>query len=305
MVSRLLLLYLILCPGIEWAWDSKWGMEMSDLALLDVEFKGLQQSFPQLTPMIQGIQRIMPELNRARTNFGKTQSQFMDNMLTVSHATPMRNLHQLLAEIEQVRMALRENYYKQKKLQIRLSRKQFEIDQIPPEAEDDRKFKRQLLEVDIEEKLASIKSFDIYIAGAIKRLANYSAQYEKLLEKLAKDQGVTNFDELDFEAAEEKHHIMKAFEQALCAARSHGGVIDEGNQIYFYQIGINGGVAQIEVHSYLITEAQAIQSGLEVSHNVVLEFLEAMAEKFKGCSKTFAEWKGMSTSTREALFLKE
>ena len=94
---------------------------------------------------------------------------------------------------------------------------------------------------------------------------------------------------------------MKAFEQGICAARSHGGFIDEGNQIYFTQIGINGTVAQVEVTNYLNWESIMLHNQKEITHEDQMVWLNAMADKFKGCSKAYAKYKGMDLTTDYAL----
>ena len=106
------------------------------------------------------------------------------------------------------------------------------------------------------------------------------------------------------EKEEEKYHIMKAFEQGLCAARSHQGWIDEGNQIYFTQIGINGSQAQKEMTLFLQEENKKLNSDVMPTHEDQLLWLNSMYEKFKGCSIEYAKSKGMSVVSEIAL-LKE
>lgn len=250
---------------------------------------------PKLQPMIVHIEKMLPELNRARQFFGKTQSQFMDNFLTLSFPTPMRNIHQILAQIEGVRSALTENHFKLKKQNLKLKKKRAELET----ATDP--FAKELLEIQIEEILAKRQQSEIYISGAVRRLANYTEQYEALLSSVQKDK---KFDEVDFEEAEERYHIMRAFEQGLCAARSHGGIIDEGNQIYLFQIGINGTSAQMDVRNYLVSEAKIIEDskGKNIpKHEDTLVFLDAMAQKYKGCSRIYAKHKGLISSEASML----
>lgn len=111
---------------------------------------------------------------------------------------------------------------------------------------------------------------------------------------------IKSFDEVDFEAEEERYHVMTAFNQALIAARSRGGTVDEGNHIYFQQIGINGASAQREVRNHLTSEGKMIHENREPTHNMVLGFLNAVAEKYEGCSKVYAEKKGMKVFTKSA-----
>ena len=61
------------------------------------------------------IADFMPEVNRATNAFGKTQSQFMNNIMTISSFGVYRNLRQVMSEIERRRSALKENVFKNKK----------------------------------------------------------------------------------------------------------------------------------------------------------------------------------------------
>ena len=237
----------------------------------------------QYKPMLDIISNASPEITRATGLFCKSQSQFMDNMMTVSHLTPIRNLRQILAEIEQTKLALGEAYYKIEKKKLKIQRKKEKL--LNSSGID-----RKEIELDIEKLEWEIANTTNYVNGAIRRYAQYVCQYQSIM----KSHGVENFDELDFETEEEKYHICKAFQQALSAARAHGGYIDEGNQIYFEQIGINGTVAQVEMANYLNHEAEMLANGQEPPHEMQVNWFMSMADKFKGCSRKFAEWKGMS-----------
>jgi len=156
------------------------------------------------------------------------------------------------------------------------------------------------MEFEMNEKLDEIKDTNRYIGGAIRKITNYTNQYNNILKSI----GVKSFDEVDFEKEEERYHIMTAFEQALCAARSHQGWIDEGNQIYLTQIGINGSQAQKEMTLFLQGENKKLNSDVMPTHEDQLLWLNSMYEKFRGCSIEYAKSKGMSTVSNIAL-LKE
>lgn len=286
----------------------------SDLALISLASIDMTKA-EVYEPMLVSISENLPAMQSASMNFGKSQSQFMDNMMTVSHPTPIRNLRQILAEVEQVVLALKESHYRTKRAHLEIEDLTTEIEklQASDNSEDRRVLRYKLL--DLEEKESGLDTGKKYVEGAIRKIVNYSEQYNNILKSL----GVSTFDEVDFEAEEERYHIMTAFNQALNAARSHGGVIDEGNQIYLFQIGINGGMAQNYIYQYLLEETKMIDEAnkkikeymenptsenLEVSfpdHSMVLNFLNTMAERFKGCSQRFAENKGMTTLSSNAL----
>ena len=136
-----------------------------------------------------------------------------------------------------------------------------------------------------------------YIGGAIRKINNYINQYKNILTAL----GVNDFSEIDFEAEEEKYHIMKSFEQALCACRSRQGIVDEGNLIYFCQIGINGTSAQQEILNYFRKEQDLLKEKLEPSKEMELEFLNNMYLKYKGSAKNYSKHKGMNLVDEESL----
>lgn len=247
---------------------------------------------PEHKEMLGTIQENLPEIQRASSLFYKTQSQFMDNMLTISHPTPIRNLRQIAAEYNRTKDALRENHFKFKKQEIELKIKQREYQREQDE------LKKELLLIEINEILSNAEVTKGYISGAIRKLTNYSEQYKAIL----KTHNIENFNEVDFEQEEEKYHIMKAFDQAVCAARTRNGVIDEGNMIYLTQIGINGSSAQKQIHLYLIEEGKLLSQNQEPSHEMYLEFLQKMYEKYKGSASKYAHYKGMiGTMTKHAL----
>jgi hypothetical protein len=246
---------------------------------------------PEHKLMLDIIQSNLPTIRRDTSVYCKTQSQLMDAMLTVSHTTPLRNIRQCLAEIEKTMGALQESYFKNKKSNVKILIWKRELEQ-----ESD-PLKNELLQIKIDHKNAQIESGKPYISGAIRRITNYILQ----IEQIKKCHNIDNINELDFEAEEEKYHIQKAFEQGLCSARSHGGWIDEGNQIYFQQMGINGGVAQAYMTAYLNDELELISNGVAVSHESTLKFFNQMADKFKGCTKLYSDFKGMNTSNLDAM----
>jgi hypothetical protein len=261
--------------------------------LVEMNMKSVLDAMPEYKDMIDEINENLPELHRASSLFYKTQSQFMDNMLTVSHPTPIRNIRQILAEITRSRQALEEAYYKNKKKNIEIKMIEEKIGKC------DNFLEIEMMKVEIEEKNFELRASRDYIGGAIRKVANYIEQYNSILKK----KGVSDFNEIDFEKEEERYHIMKAFDQALTAARSRPGFyIDEGNHIYFSQIGINGGVAQREVAGFLAKEAGLLNTG-DPGYDLILEFLNKMADKFEGCSEKLARHKGMTTMTEKAALI--
>ncbi len=267
------------------------------------DVKAIAEYLPEHADMLADIKEGMPEIIRATSLFGKSQTQCMDNNLTVTHLTKHRNVRQILAEVTSARSALREAHFGNWKKSIEVQMKR-------EEAKEEEGLKRQLLEVEALELESQLEETKLYVSGAIRKVANYLVQYNSILES----KGIKGFNEVDVEEEEEEYHIMKAFEQGLCAARAHGGFIDEGNQIYLFQLGINGGVAQALLSGFLAYEQRMMmledsegkpKEGQEPSHELVLKFLQDMAKKFKGCTKKFAQWKGMTGTITESAALRE
>lgn len=267
---------------------------------LPVEFSAMKENksvneliaiMPEHNKMLQVIKDSLPEIQRSTSLFGKTQSQFMDNMMTVSGNTPIRNLRQILAQMVQTREAIKEANFKLKKKEIEAEIKHEEAElEVNPK-------KKRLLTTEAEELESGAESTKIYLSGAVRQLANYTSQYNSIME----NHNLQNFNEEDFEKEEEKYHIMRAFEQALCAARAHGGLVDEGNHIYFSQIGINGAHAQFRITEFLKAEKDLLDAGKAPTHKAYIDFLERMAGEFAGSAEKYAERKGMKTRTDMAM----
>lgn len=268
---------------------------MNDLKLFSESGIIQLDNLEQYLPMMDVIKENLPMIKEGSDNFMKTQSAFMDNMLTVSHPTPIRNLRQILAEVNKTMQALRESHFSLKRKEIEI--KKYEKKLLTEEDE----LERELIQVEIDDRLSGIEVTKGYISGAIRKITNYIIQYKSILDSI----GVSSFDEIDFEAEEEKYHIMKAFDQALTAARTRGGTIDEGNHIYLNQIGINGASAQKDLLAYLHKESQCFSRGEEPSHEMILTFLNEMSEKYKGCSSKYAVSKGMTGEISEVASVKK
>lgn len=291
--------------------------EPKSLALQQINALEVSKSFDQLInimpehkEMLETVKLNLPEVQRATSLFYKTQSQFMDNMMTVSHYTPLRNLRQILAQMNSTRDALKEAHFKLKKKEVELKQKQREYDALfssydydgatLKNSDDD--LKADLLEIEIQEIISNAESTRGYISGAIRQLTNYTEQYNNIV----KSHKLESWNEADFEKEEERYHIMKAFEQAVCAARSRNGLIDEGNHIYLAQIGINGGAAQKFISEFLIEEQRHMQEngGQVPTHSALTTFLDRMANTFAGQASDFAKSKGMTVVSHNALILK-
>lgn len=257
---------------------------VSDIVLSDMT-TALPVVKPEYNAMLQNIQERMPAVVRDTSNFYKSHSQFMQVMLDVTAITPIRSIKHTLAEVDRTRSALQEAYIGMRKKQIELGRKKAElVDAFNP-------FDRELLEVEILELQSQLEATQNHVNGAIRKMNFFVNQHKQLLEKVGKDE----ITEEDYEREEARYHIMTAMKQALNAARSRNGVIDEGNLIYFFDLGINAAQAQAEVFAYLQMENELIASGKAPTFEMTLKWLEACADKWQEEPQKFASYRGFST----------
>jgi hypothetical protein len=92
---------------------------------------------------------------------------------------------------------------------------------------------------------------------------------------------------------------MTAFNQALTAARSRGGLIDEGNHIYLFQLGINGAVAQREITAFLEAEQEALNTGMAPTHEAIVTWLNLVADKFETSPELYANNRSLQVLNTE------
>lgn len=207
------------------------------------ELKSLKQSVDTIFTQekLEKLSGQLVEFQRAKRAFGKSQSQWMDINLTASKPTPIRSARQCLAQIEKSYSAIKETEYKIKKLMVEKEIKKRDWDK---HIEDNLKLK--LTKIEFEEIDHQIDTAAYYFEGALKTVQTYIDAYESI----CKSKNIAGFDELDFEYEEEEYHIKTALMQSLRAVR-RCGTIDEGNQEYLEQCGIDPGVAQRLIIAFL------------------------------------------------------
>jgi hypothetical protein len=241
--------------------------------------------------MLTNIQDKMPAVVRDTSNFHKSHSQFMQVTLDVTAITPIRSIKHTLAEIDRTRAALQEAYINVRKKEIKLKKKTAQLDSCTDP------FNRELLEVQIMEIQTHLEGTQNSVNGALRKMNFLVNQHEQLLEKIGK----TEITEEDYELEEARYHIMTCMKQALSAARSRNGMIDEGNLIYLFDLGINAAQAQAEMYAYLNMENELIMNGKAPTHEMTLNWLEACADKWADDPATFASRRGFSVLDRASL----
>ena len=252
----------------------------------DLVIQSLSKTLPAIKPeygvMLNNIQDKMPAIARDTSNFHKSHSQFMQVTLDITAISPIRSIKHTLAEIEQTKMALQEAYFNMSKKQVELEKKERDL-----KSESD-PLQIKLLKIEIAEIKSSQENNQNYVNGALRKLNFLANQHDNLLKKCNK----TEITEEDYEIEEARYHIMTCMKQALNAARARGGIIDEGNLIYFFDLGINGAQAQVEVTAYLEHEKKIIKNGGMPTHEMTVRWLEACADRWQNEPAKFAARRG-------------
>jgi hypothetical protein len=246
---------------------------------------------PEYNLMLKNIQDRMPAVTRDTSNFHKSHSQFMSVTLDVTAITPIRSIKHTLAEIDRTRSALQEAYIGLRKKQNELRKKERDL------ASTNDPLDCELLEIEILEINSHIESTQNHVNGAIRKMNFFVNQHKQLLEKIGKEE----ITEEDYEREEARYHIMTCMKQALSAARSRNGMIDEGNLIYLFDLGINAAQAQAEMYAYLNMENQLISEGKAPTHEMTMRWLEACADKWAEDPAKFASRRGFSVFDQHSL----
>ena len=262
-----------------------------DLIIKDISNSPLVKK--EYKQMLTNIRSTLPAIKKTSSNFYKSHSQFMGVMLDVTAITPVRSVKHTLAEIDKTRMALEEAHLKMLKKDIELRQKEKQLNN--EEYKDE--LEKELLETEILEIKVNMNNIQNSITGAIRKMSFFTNQYKSILKKIGKD----DITEEEYEKEESRYHVMTCLKQALNAARARGGVIDEGNLIYLFDMGINSAQAQAEIYSYLKMENDMMDKGVAPTHEMTMQWLEACADKFQGDAEKFAERRGFTLYDEKSL----
>lgn len=246
---------------------------------------------PEYNLMLKNIESKMPAVVRDTSNFHKSHSQFMQVTLDITAISPIRSIKHTLAEIDRTKSALQEAYIGLRKKQVELKKKQADLESC------ENPFDREMLEIEILELNTHLEGTQNHVNGALRKMNFLVNQHDQLLKKIGKDE----ITEEDYEKEEAKYHIMTCMKQALNAARSRNGVIDEGNLIYLFDLGINAAQAQAEVFAYLNMENTLISQGNAPTHEMTMRWLEACADKWADDPAKFAARRGFAVFDRSSL----
>ena len=243
--------------------------------------------------MLDNINKTLPAIKQSSSNFYKSHSQFMGVMLDVTAITPIRSVKHTLAELDKTRMALEEAHLNMMKKEVELRQKEKEL----KDGKYNDQFERENLEIEILEIKVNMSNIQNSITGAIRKMNFFTNQYKSILKKLGKE----DITEEEYEKEESNYHVMTCMKQGLNAARARGGVIDEGNLIYLFDMGINSAQAQAEIYAYLKMENDMMAQGKAPTHEMTMQWLEACAAKFSKDAEAFAERRGFKLYDEESL----
>jgi hypothetical protein len=248
----------------------------------------------QYSDMQTRISEIMPSVQASSQAFYKSDSQLKMSTLDINDLTDVGSAKHILARIERKRAALKESEIGLRRKRVKLAKKQEKLAGATG-------YDAELLEIDILELQSQIADTENYQAGAIRELAFLVEQYDAICTKL----GVDVITEDMYEADQAQYHVMRAFSQALAAARSRQGLIDEGNFIYLQDLGVNGAAAQREVIAFLEAEQEMLNAGQVPTFDMQYNWLRAVGEKFAGEVARYAEARGLVPLVHEALGTKQ
>ena len=211
--------------------------------------------------------------------------------LDVTQLTTVRAIKHTLAEIERTKQALSEACIKQRRreVDVREARARLKGELLP--------FERERVEIDVMEAEFQSASMGLAVQGAVRKLSHMVSQYHSLMAKHGKDE----LTEADYEADEARYHVMTALKQALCAARARGGVIDEGNHIYLFDMGLPAAEVQAQMLAYFKMESDLIASGKSPTHEMTMQWLEACADRWQHCAAEFATRRGVPLFDAQSL----
>ena len=223
---------------------------------------------PTMTPeKIAKIADKMVEIDRGINTLGKKNTQTTVQLMTLTMLTdsPYRRLRQCITEIKHTRDALSEHYFRFKKEKLKVEKWREEA------AKGD-----ELASIEIEQATHNFNEARVYIEGALKEIGVLQVAYDEI----RKNNNISeNWDELDAELDEIRHHIRQVFRQAHRDFLLTGG-ITQGNAEYFEQYGIHLQTARNVIVKYIATCEKLLEEGKAPNINHFYEFLDHCVEIF-------------------------
>ena len=247
----------------------------------------------------------MDEINRGLNAFGKTNTQFCALALTLSEATPERNIRQIHAQLETKRGALSESQFRLLKQQNDLKRKMLRKQEIEDyEVGEGKKYSTdaykeldiERVDIEIEEIKSKMVNGRVHIEQAIKEIGMYQDAYDDIVEHFH----LENWDEMDMEHSDIGYNLKRCFFQSLRSCRQVG-YINEPNQEWLEQLGINPSFVQFEMRKFLDGEHKVMEAMMEQNEGFgddltqVEIFVDHLAEKYAAAPIAQIKKRGMKT----------
>lgn len=210
------------------------------------------------------VNQYLPELSEKTRAFDRSNSQSTLSLMTLTMLngqSPMRMMRQILAEVEQRKMALAEAQVNHAKLVKEIQALEGSTDPVE--------------QAEYRQKCFSLDMMESKINGAFKDIATLADAYENIKTK----NNIQEWDEATFEAEEKRHHVRRGFE-LMYRNLLEGGRAQTATIEYLQQYGVHPQVALTEVSGYVQLVAMKIQNN-ELPHaNDLEEFLDQMADKY-------------------------
>ena len=208
----------------------------------------------------------LPELEEKIRYFGSNNSQSSLTMMSLTmlngHA-PYRLMRQVMAEAEKRKMALVEAQHTHAK----------GVEEINNLMNNDSRTRVQ--DAELRMKQIQLSVMEDKINGSVKDLANLINAYEKIKE----NNGVEDWDEVEFEKEEKRFHVRRGFElmyrNLLDGSRAQTATIE-----YMQQYGVHPQVGLAEVSGYIEFINKKMSEGIVPHGNDLEEFLDRMADKY-------------------------
>jgi len=255
------------------------------------ELQQINAALPEVyTGIMEQIESRLPEIRYESRIFNKSASQLKTVTLDIKDLTPISTAKHIMASIARTRAALEESY-------ISVRRTRVDIEEALHLASITLDFDHERHLIDADEGQNKLDGLEEAMGGAVRKLSHLIAQYDAILEYL----GVDVITEEMYEQDQARCHVMTAFAQGLSAARARGGVIDEGNMIYLFDLGINGAMAQAEIMDLLKQEDLLIQDGMAPTHDHTRQWLEQIGDKYQQFVVDGARNKGLIPYNEQAL----
>jgi len=243
--------------------------------LLTSESKGIDtftDSFEFETIDKKSIAKInarLPEFHRASKIVGHStsQSSYSLQSMNMISDSPMARMKQCLSQINKKYSALQETFFKIEKKKLKIQDLQ---------SKNDKYSRLEVRKLESEINLTSTS-----MESALRQIGMFQDMYDSIREKYNIPE---NWSEKDYEAQEIEHMIKSAFRITIQDLTMSGRVSRAAVE-YFEQLGIHPQLAEKRTRDYLVQTQEIINSGVDVTIQLMYDFLDEMNDEFGECYK--------------------